>query len=741
MPQPNKRKRPTPTARLRDARARLELMETRSRMAALRDADRARRAMLATYAAADRGRRNRDWNARPVSADLAIIPDAATLNARARQMERDSWVVESAVGAYSRNVVGCGVIPIPQAKDPSGRLLTDLNRTAMVDFWAWAGDKQWCDVEGDQTHCQQQEMAERERVVVGEAFWVWSYRPNRLSNGRIDLSKPIGFKVQAFEPEQLDETVQSYADPATGEVREVRGGIEVDEFNRAVAYHVFTRNPNDYLWRQQLKSVRIDAGRVLHYYRKKRVRQKRGVTQLASVLQDARDLTRHKEANLWRAIMEACIGATVEREATAPAGGQVPGIMPRAAGDGGTTPGGMPTVDFVPGMIADPGPGVKLNPYIPQAPGSQYQPFQIQTLRGIAAGAGLGYGQLSRDFTQGTYSGQRQEMLEDRKVFEPLQELLAHNLLFPVYRIWFALSVAEGRLDAPGFELDPMRYTACDYVAPPPTWIDPKAEAEALEKLVQLRVVTREEIAHLRGTRLTDVLDKIAAEAREAGERGIAFAENNNQIPQAAAGKPRLSPDQFEQQANAYGVAVRAGAISPNVEDEKYFREQAGLPPLSAAVEAAWRQQPIRQPITIQQTEEPPIPVAGEPDDAGGDSADPTGELAKAIGKQADALAAAVAKPARAVPLAQTADAPNYRMAAADAPVNCAACKFHVAGRCEAYAFTAAPDHVCDAFETAPATGEAEGRRSAQAPGVPDGERPIDDPRGSFLDRGERGVQ
>ena len=649
----------TTAERLSEEQALLGIAQARLQRSALRDAERARKSMLATYAAADRGRRNKDWRAPSVSADVAIIPDSTVLIARVRQMVRDSWIVTSVVDSYCRNVVGCGVIPIPQAKDAQGKLLTDLNRNAMLDFWEWAGDKQWCDAEQDQTFWQMEDLAERERVTAGEVFWIWSYEPNRLANGRIDLSRPVGLKIQAVEAEQLDLNLNSYTDPITGITREVRGGIEVDGLGRAVAFHIFTTNPNDYGWLNRLKSVRVDAGRVLHYFKKTRVRQKRGVTALACVLQDARDLTRHKEANLWRTIMEACIGATVKREAGTPgASGLMSGILPRVTGDTGTTGSGMPTIDFVPGMVADPGPGVSLEPYIPQAPGNGYEPFQRLGIRGVAAGAGLSYGPVSRDYTQGTYSGQRQEMLEDRKVFEPLQELLAHNLLFPVYRIFFALSVAEGRFDAPGFESSPMRYTAAEYVAPPPTWIDPKAEADALEKLIELRVITREEIAHLRGTRLADILDKIAAERDEAESRGILFEEN---VGMAAT---EADANQKNADANAKNATAKVTLDPP-----------------------------------------PPPPTPTPPADR------------KLLSS-----------------LAQIDAAPNYRVAAVDVPVNCAACRFYTNGKCTAYDFIAATDHVCDAFETKPATDMTGGKTTGASPA----ENPDDF---SIDNRADRGVQ
>jgi hypothetical protein len=51
---------------------------------------------------------------------------------------------------------------------------------------------------------------------------------------------------------------------------------------------------------------------------------------------------------------------------------------------------------------------------------------------------------------------------------------------------------------------------------------------------------------------------------------------------------------------NSYGVAVRAGVVTPCIEDEVYFRDLFGLPAMSAAIKADWsKTDGIRKPITL----------------------------------------------------------------------------------------------------------------------------------------------
>lgn len=67
----------------------------------------------------------------------------------------------------------------------------------------------------------------------------------------------------------------------------------------------------------------------------------------------------------------------------------------------------------------------------------------------------------------------------------------------------------------------------------------------------------------------------------------------------------------------AYGIAVRAGAITPCLQDENEFRKLIGLPQAPAEVVADWAASAgIRRPITLQSpsvTEEIPADATDEP--------------------------------------------------------------------------------------------------------------------------------
>lgn len=487
-----------------------------------RMATKAAKAQLATYAAAQRGRKQRDWKAPVTSADLAILPDMTTLNARARQLVRDSWIARAAVRARSRNIVGRGVIPVPSATDESGQELETWNRAVDRRFWDWASNALHCDVEGRRTFWQFQSVAAEEKFTVGEHFIVWS----------CDESSEFGLQLQGFEPEQLDDSIQRF------EQNEVRNGIEIDCMGRSVAFHFFERTPNDFLGRNKLDSVRVPAARVIHYHRADRPGQTHGVSELAPVMQDVRDFSAFKDAVLFRARMEACIGFIVKRGMPTFSTGAPPGIGPLYSGDSATTGSGMRAFDMVPGMTPELMPGEDIEPFIPSSPGTMYQPFTETTVRGIGAGLGLSYGALNRK-SDSNYSAARQDMLEDERELGPEQDLFIDTVVKPIYELFVRIQVAFGKLPvSPAlFAFEPWRYLEAEYVTPRRPWIDPEKEANAAEKLLGLKLTTRSEIRASMGGRLSKTFEQLANENRLAERHGLKL-ESAPQQPTAASPTP-----------------------------------------------------------------------------------------------------------------------------------------------------------------------------------------------------------
>lgn len=518
---------------LRKLRAKAESQMIRSAM-------KVAKAQLSIHEAARVSRKTKDWKAPLTSADAAILADSTRLNARARQLVRDSWIAKSAVRAKARNICGTGIIPVPAARIGATEM-TAFNNAVEKLFWDWASDRGACDVEARSTFWQMQTACVEERTIVGERFIVWSYRPH---------PEFVGLQLQGFEPEQLDSSIQSFNG------NEVRNGIEVDGLGRAIAYHFYERTPNDYL-STKTQSIRVPANRVLHYFKSDRAQQSHGVTDFAPVMMDVRDFTSFKDAMLFRAKMEACIGFVIRKNfvgsLTAPAG-----IAP-ASGDSTTLSTGERVIDMAPGMTPELLPGEDIEPFIPSSPGNNYQPFTETTLRGIGAGMGLSYGAIARK-SDGNYSSARQDMLEDERELGPEQDLLIDIVVKGVYELFVMFAVAEGRatITPDAFTANRRAFVEAEYVKPGRPWIDPEKEANAAEKMISLRLTTRKEIRGKMGGRMPRTLQQIADERTQAKTLGIEFPEDVSKEP--AAMPPQAQPPKA---APAKTLAARLAQI-PN---------------------------------------------------------------------------------------------------------------------------------------------------------------------------------
>jgi len=531
-----------------------------------RAAARAALEMLAAHTAADRGRRNMDWNPNPGSADLTIIPEFRLVLNRARDLVRNSWVAKSAVYCTGRNVVGRGIMPVAVARDAKGKELTAYNRRANRLFQEWAEDRNLCDVERRQTFYEKQAWNAEERIVAGQAFTLWSYQRGKSG---------VGLRFQSVEADLLYDIIQS--NPDTG--NQVRGGVEIDDVSAPVAYHFYSQNPNDYLFRSNFKPVRVPRDRVFHYFKQERPRQVSAISAFAPVMQDVRDLNSLWKAHLWRARMESSIGFIIKTMLAPPTANGASVSLPRKPGDPGTTPSGMPTFDIVPGMTPVLRPGEDVVPFLPTAGGNNFDPFTEAILRGIAAGIDTSYEQLVRDFTRGSYAAQRQGMLEDRRAWRREQDRLVSHFIQPMYRKFIQCAFLEGKfrdiVSISDFLASPARYTDATFVGDGYEWVDPLKEVTAYEKALSLRLMTRNEIVTSRGGRFHNTMEDISSEKKLSQRLDIAFPEDINSAAMLKGGVITPATQTPDEPGAANGAAPdKNGTPKPlptGPEDDQHF--------------------------------------------------------------------------------------------------------------------------------------------------------------------------
>ncbi len=510
-------------SRIEIEQARLELADlklgrqlTRARSDGLRYA-------LSTFGAADKGRTNRDWRAPKRSADQAILGDVGTMNARARAAYRDQWAAHSGVGAYRRNVVGIGITPRSNARDPeTGEPFKEFNQT--IDFlWSrWARMKRFCDLERRRTFRGIQQHIVTEWVQVGEAMLRQVYVPRR------DM---VGLSLQLFEPEQLDVSKTKCAD--TG--NEIRGGVEIDEFGAPVALWIYT---SGHPWEgAKAKSERVPLEMpqsfrratvpplqlAIHFFRPDRVRQTRGYTQMSASLLQMRHLAQYIIYQLVAARGEAAWGGFLKTGGD-PADADKILSLPNAPGQTGTDATGAKEMNLEPGTFGVLPPGVEPVFHTPNRPGGQFDPFVTSQVGQVAAGMELDFATIARDYSKGSFSSQRQGMLENDKVFDPLQLDVIDDTGRPVREAFKTFAILEGRAEAPGFFDDPVlqaAYLEDNWQGPAKHWIEPVKQGRAAQIELEWGMNTLQRILNQRNLTVEEVLRDNELAQQLAGEMGL----------------------------------------------------------------------------------------------------------------------------------------------------------------------------------------------------------------------------
>ncbi len=521
---------------------------------------------MASIAAAERNRLTKDFKDDSLSADQAIVEVTPRLLSRARAAVTNHWAAWSIVAGYRRHIVGTGITSKANARDPkTGKPFKEFNRRIDALWKRWARDSRLCDVERAKTFTEFQGLGISEFATVGQSFLIWSFTP------RPDMP---GLRLQLFEPEQLDWTK---IEGRGG--REVRGGIEIDDTGRNVAYWFHTRKHPFESFADD--SIRVPAKRVFHLRRQDRARQTHGLSRLTPVLMKLHHVHNYDVNMMVRARLEACIGGVVT---TDPGGtGSALGTTP-PAGVSDIDSSGNRRVIMEPGMMPVMNPGEEVVFNTPTGVGGAYEPFMRQQLVEIAAGAGSDYPTMARDFRFGTFSNQRQGKLEQNDETDPLQLMEINIWCRPVRELFTTFAILQGLAEAPGFFSDPeltAAYLEAIHKGPPKPWINPQQQATAARIMITDRMGTRRDVLNELGGEVgvDDVLEQTADELRRADELGVRLPEQPNGLTtnQTSASPANQQPGDDEDSDPGQDVDNASEPVKPNASRMALHRQPVGL--------------------------------------------------------------------------------------------------------------------------------------------------------------------
>lgn len=451
------------------------------------------------FDAAQQGRLFADWNGYILSAVQEMRYELRTLRGRSRALARNNPHMRKFVNALTANVVGPKGIRLQATNVAADGKRDRATNTLVESAWDDWGRRGLCTIDKRLSWKDVERLVLATIAIDGEAF---VRRIPYANNAH-------GYALQLIDADLLDETFNVASGPNGNPIVM---GVECDrETTASVAYHFWTRHPNDSQTGVALERKRVSADEVDHLFVAWRLGQVRGIPWASPAMSGIQHLGGYVSAEVIAA-----------RTASAKMG-----FILQNTGEGATGPNPdaidgedeqAPFLEAAPGILERLGPGETFANWDPTHPTTQVHAFMNAMLHFIAAGLNVSAVTLTGDLSQANYSSLREGKNTERDVWQVLQDWYASVLHEPVFASWMPLARAAGALALRG---PVTKYLAHRWQPRGWRWVSPIDDVQATEHELALRLTTRTRQAAERGDDFEEILIEWKAEQELAAEIGV----------------------------------------------------------------------------------------------------------------------------------------------------------------------------------------------------------------------------
>lgn len=416
-----------------------------------------------------------DWG----SGNRIVSMDAKQLRDSARALERDYDVAANALNVLVQNTVGSGIDVMPAPRKRGGQVDRALAQQ-LKDLW----DEWWDapEVTGQHDFGKCQQLLARSWFRDGESFWQQLLGPVAFLQHGTDV--PLSLELLEADLIPLD-----YTDDTQG----ILQGAERNAWGRVTAWYVYKQHPGEFAF-SRLDLKRVPTPQIRQLARIDRIHQVRGLSVFASVINRFRDIQDYENSERVAAKVAASFCAQIVKDASVAGDGLSPAAM-AAAGE--ALDRAYRSLTMVPGIIGDAlRPGEKIEVIDSKRPNPNVAGYIETNLRRAAGGVGTSFSSLALNYN-GTYSAQRQELVEKFGWYAMLGEQFTARVMRPVWYDFVQACVLSGLVRIPrGWTLRELG--AAMYIRPQMPWIDPLKEVLAMGERVDRGWMSEQE-AILRG--------------------------------------------------------------------------------------------------------------------------------------------------------------------------------------------------------------------------------------------------
>ena len=468
-------------------------------------AERARaRVAIEAYAAA-KDTRLRNIKRTSSGPNATVRSDAVTLRRMARQFDEDSDLAKRALDLLVQNVIGPGITPEPTARTADGTAAVDFNEAVARRLRDW---RRRPEVTRRFSDAAAKRLAFRSLMRDGEVL----IQHVRGSAPGLTHSTALPYSYELIDADRLpmDYDNQVGRISAGGTIVQ---GIALNDWNEPQAYFL-----NPYLVddRRSLGSlntstpIRKDAADILHAALISRIGQLRGVSQFATVMSRLEDMNEVDEAERIAVRIAASIGLAIYSSKNQ---------KPAVDADDDTR-----TFEFQPGFVLSLDPDDKAEMLESKRPTESLMPWRKSQSQAFAGGVNVGYSSLMMDYL-GTYSSQRQELVEAFASFGVIWSHWVDTVEEPMYRETLKLLIAtDADIRTLSRELDERTIYDAEFSRPVMPWVDPVKEAESLQLQYDLGIKTKASMIRERGGNPEETTEAVAEEKRAAAKLALETA-------------------------------------------------------------------------------------------------------------------------------------------------------------------------------------------------------------------------
>lgn len=401
---------------------------------------------------------------------------ADAVNDRSRQHLREfaRWLDENhdlAVGVLDdlvTNVVGEGAGIEPMALNSKDRSPAIDFNNQLHDLWLefWSAPE----VTGELPGAEVERLVCRTLLRDGELF----------IKHQSKQSTPFGSLVP-YSMELLEADFCPYwmIDPSTRVVH----GIQKDGWGRPVGYYIFKQHPGSPVFAPPtLETIYISAEDMMHLKLANRLHQTRGVSVFHSVLGRLDDLKDYEESERIAARIAASLTAFIRRDIA------MSDNFTTTTNDDSTKNYKMEQGMIFDGLM----PGEDIGLIDSKRPNPNLINFRDSQVRAIASGTGTRFSSISKNYS-GTYSAQRQELIEAGSHYKRIFDYLRAKFYLPVWKHFVDAVRLAGLITIPR-GIDIASLYRPEIRSPSIPWIDPLKEVSAYRLMVASGFRSRQQV-------------------------------------------------------------------------------------------------------------------------------------------------------------------------------------------------------------------------------------------------------